>query len=310
MIRLVPSALAVSLFASVAAFGASESLTLKSVKVLRPISLRRIDGKVVTLKPEVHAPADLRGLPAPEGADESLCGELGDGDADTISRRTKAFTDLIHLVTERIGNDHALAPDEIAFLKTIPRCEPFLNMLGLLANSLSPAPAGPKQYALDQLHYEAKTFEAPRLELWLDDWLEDGNSKVVFAVPGLHRWGAGSFDAGETGRAIGLTIEDQGESPEPLEGSAVEGRETCTTTDTVRECDRNGCHEETKLVPGHKRYTYAPVYWDHNWKLTFTAPGGERLMEVQATTLRTEDRGDSGTCYPDRPHGHGGGWHR
>lgn len=264
-------------------------LSLKSAQVLRPLQLRRIDGRLAKLVPDSDTPPDLSGLPRPKGADASLCGDFDSKQRERLLRQTQRLLDLSKLARalEDEGR-RTLTREETALVETSPRCEPFLPFLGNIAEILSPRQRE-KTYEVSQLSLKGGFLQSPVLELLLDDWVLDSGSRAQLSMGRLRGWGPGYVPANATGQNLAVTIEDLGEDYEPpIEGGENDGWERCTTPDGR---------------PGRRHYTYDPVYHHRYWRLTFTDAAGRRVMELMATTQRTEDNGSHGECWPLRREG-------
>ncbi len=262
---------------------------VKSVKVHRPFQVRRIDGRVITLKPESTAPTDLSGLPKPQGVDTSLCGDLSAKDGDRLIKQVNRIVELtrLGLLLDK-EQRKTLTPAEKTLVKTSPRCEPFIPFLSVIAEALSKK-VPEKIYEVSQMKFTAGWFETPVLEILLDDWVLDSGSKLHLTLPQHSYWSAGFVPAASTGQGIALLIEDLGEDAEPDRGSESEGWERCTTPDGR---------------PGRRYSTSSPVYYQHNWRLTFASAAGKRLMTIMATTSRAENEGSEGHCRPFRRRHH------
>jgi hypothetical protein len=260
-------------------------ISVKSVKVHRPFQVRRIDGRVITLKPESTAPTDLSGLPQPQGADSRLCGDLTSREIDRLNKQIDMIVALTRLGLQLDREQRkTLTRDEITLVKKSPRCEPFIPYLSLIAEVLIKKPQE-KIYEVRQMQFTGGFFETPVLELMLDDWILDRGSRVYLSLPQLSYWSAGFIPAASTGQGVALLIEDLGENDEPDRGDESEGRERCTTPDGR---------------PGHRYSTSKSVYYHRNWRLTFANSAGKRLMTAMITTLRTENEGREGPCRPFR----------
>lgn len=260
---------------------------VKSVTVHRAFQLRRIDGRMVTLKPESTAPADLSGLPKAVDADQSLCGDLDSQQPKRLLRQTSMMLELSkigHALDD--GKRKRMTPTEIAFVKTAPRCEPFTPLLAIIAEALS-TKTPEKSYEVVQMKFTSDFFQTPILELLLDDWILDRGSKVHLALPGFGYWSAGGAQATSTGQGVSVVIKDLGEDAEPDRGGGSEGWERCRTDDGR---------------PGRRYYTSEPVYFHRNWRISFANSAGKRLMTIIAATQRTENEGRTGECWPIRHH--------
>ena len=269
----------------------AEEFFNSTTEVFHTFQVKRSDGKLVTIKDGL---SKLKNLPEPDLADRSICVES----IESATPEQRSAWGYMPSDVTRVGiammREHRteLTAEEVAFLRTVPHCEPFTKLLGLVSMNLAPA-GGANSSFVDKVE-----FTGGKLVLKLGEYEDDRKAKVTFKLA-ISELKEAKITAAKTGLGIGVQIQEMGSS----DGYFSESSGTVRCEESGYRYGRNGYERVSR--EGTRSYKDESFNYSVKWKFIFTTPDELKLMEIDVTSQKSEDMSTSGSCELDRRRDHG-----